>query len=113
MDLSVLDGMARDLGADTVITLVRSYLSDTGLRRDAIERALAADDRPALEREAHTLKGMAGNLGIDPVFRTAQDIVLMCRSNDHDRAKQAVPRLIRHMEAARIHLLDRFPDAAR
>ncbi len=52
--------------------------------------ALARDDVELMARAAHTLKGVAGNLGISGVQAAAEDLQLTCEANSGDiRAKLA------------------------
>ena len=45
----------------------------------ALAAALAAGDMPTAEREAHTLKGLAGSLGADPLQSAAAELEHSCK----------------------------------
>lgn len=60
----------RRLGSEaTVRRFALRYAADG--THDALRRALAADDRPAAFRAAHTLKGTAANLGFTALTEAA------------------------------------------
>ncbi len=46
--------------------------------------AVEAGDTEAIERAAHTLKGLTGNLGFDALFNHSNDMVLSVRQGDLD-----------------------------
>ena len=89
-------GLKRVLGKqDTYLHMLRRFVNG---QRDAIatvQAALAAGDWPAAERAAHTLKGVAGNLGATQVQGDAGAL----EEALHHRADQATL-------AARVHTAD-------
>jgi HPt (histidine-containing phosphotransfer) domain-containing protein len=70
----VLDRLVEDLSdPQLVASVVRTYLRELPPRVAAIERALAADDREALEAAAHVLRSTSAAVG-------ATDLAERCRT---------------------------------
>ncbi len=67
-----LDGLAR-VGGDRELfrELLELFLAHHRQSGEAVIRALAAGDRGAARAETHSLKGAAGNIGLDEVWRVA------------------------------------------
>lgn len=81
---------------DLFVRLATKYLNDPHFH--ALEAAMAEGDAAAGEREAHSLKGVAGNLSFTQLYDLATRITDALRSDDlarcpspHARA-QAIPR---------------------
>ena len=58
----------------------------------ALERALAADDTETALREAHSLKGVAGNLSFRTLYAHACAITDALRAGDADAARARMPQ---------------------
>ena len=70
--LDTADGLARVAGNQKLyLKLLRQFAEQQAEVPDQIARALAAGDRTTAERLAHTLKGVAGNLGATTVQAAA------------------------------------------
>lgn len=50
-----------------------------------LQKAAAENDFAKIETTAHTLKGIAGNLGINSVFDTSADLVNAVRAKEYDK----------------------------
>ena len=100
------------LGGDTQLLseVIQLFLVDCPLRLAAIKAAVDARDGDAISREAHGLKGAAGNLSAVSLFETAEILEQLGRENRFEAAEAALRRLTD--EAA--HVLDalRHNDAA-
>jgi two-component system sensor histidine kinase/response regulator len=100
------------LGGDTQLLseVIQLFLVDCPLRLEAIKAAVEARDGDAISREAHGLKGAAGNLSAVSLFETAEILEQLGRENRFEAAEAALRRLTD--EAA--HVLDalRHNDAA-
>jgi HPt (histidine-containing phosphotransfer) domain-containing protein len=75
---------------DLYLKFLLKFLADKQF--DNLKAALEADDAEAGYTAAHTLKGVAGNLGITPVFSLASEIAEICRSKG-DGAKELFAKL--------------------
>lgn len=53
---------------------------------EALKAAVESRDFGAIETSAHTLKGIAGNLGLNTLYAAFNEIVQAVRSQDHDKA---------------------------
>lgn len=86
-----------DVGLDAGEMIARFMDSEDMFRRffgkffesaDAVvgqlEKAVAENDLGGIERHAHALKGLAGNIGLDRVFAPAQKIVSDIRAGKTD-----------------------------
>lgn len=58
----------------------------------ALERALVADDTETALREAHSLKGVAGNLSFRALYTHACAITDALRAGDADAARARMPQ---------------------
>ncbi|NCB91257.1 MAG: Hpt domain-containing protein [Clostridia bacterium] len=50
-----------------------------------LTEAMKVDDWNCIERAAHTIKGVAGNLGLEDVRRSGQEMVDDVRAGNYDR----------------------------
>ena len=66
--------MARFMGSEDLYLKILAMLPRDGSLQ-TLEQALQAEDRSAAFDAAHTLKGVAGNLGLAPLERVARAIV--------------------------------------
>jgi PAS domain S-box-containing protein len=80
-DLPPVDGLDRADGLRRVggnsklyVKLLRQFASQQAETVGQIRAALAANDRECATRLAHTLKGVAGNLGAGPVHAAAENL---------------------------------------
>ena len=100
------------LGGDPQLLseVIQLFLVDCPLRLAAIKTAVGARDSAAISREAHGLKGAAGNLSAVSLFEMAEILEQLGRENRFEMAEAALRRLTE--EAA--HVLDalRHNDAA-
>ena len=94
----------RGMGMDTQAAL-RRFAGNAALYErfvlkfpedDSFQRtgeALRAGDWDAMLTAAHTLKGVAGNLGLPPLYLAAAQIVALLRAGDRDGAAAAYAQL--------------------
>lgn len=73
------------------VRLATKYLDDPHF--NALEAAMAAGDAAAGEREAHSLKGVAGNLSFTKLYDAAVRITDALRSGDIETAQSLMPEL--------------------
>jgi len=70
--LDTADGLLRVAGNKNLYTkLLRQFVEQQAAAASQIAEALHAGDHATAERLAHTVKGVAGNLGAGPVHRSA------------------------------------------
>ena len=82
---------------DLFVRLATKYLNDPHLH--ALEAAMAEGDAAAGEREAHSLKGVAGNLSFTQLYDLATRITDALRSDDLAGAQALMPELKQSHEA--------------
>jgi HPt (histidine-containing phosphotransfer) domain-containing protein len=68
------------------VRLLALFVDSHGAEADSLRGMLAADDRPGLQRLAHTLKGSAGNIGAAGVVVAAGELLAATRQ-EADRAE--------------------------
>jgi PAS domain S-box-containing protein len=79
--LNLEDGLRRVLGKTRLYRdLLEKFLSNQADALPALRAALAADDRTQIVRLAHTLKGVAGNIGATAVADCAARLESICRA---------------------------------
>jgi CheY-like chemotaxis protein len=82
LDQAQLDGLARLLPAARFKTIVESYLSGAAERLERIHSRAADLDFIQLAREAHDLKGTAGNFGARKLQSLAEALEKAAKSHD-------------------------------
>ena len=95
------DGALRRLGGNEklvakMVARFRETQSDVAAR---IREAIARGDVESAMREAHTLKGLAGNIGASDVAGMAAKLEKMLTANDAEGTKLSLRELDRHMQA--------------
>ena len=80
------EAMERFCGNESLFARIAvKYLDDPHV--DALEAAMASGDAAAAEREAHSLKGVAGNLSFVRLYDLAARVTDALRANDIDSAR--------------------------
>lgn len=91
----------RYVDVDTALSRVRGnkkiYVRMLGLFLKSeefatFEERLEADDRPGAGEVAHAIKGMTGNLGMDPLFEVSNQLMDELRAGTRDEEKIALYR---------------------
>lgn len=73
---------------DLIEKYVRKFPTDQNWLRF---KEIANDENwSEMEMVAHTLKGYAGNLGLDSLFNSCSDVVAGIREKNFDKAKDAI-----------------------
>jgi HPt (histidine-containing phosphotransfer) domain-containing protein len=78
-------------------TLLEQFVSKEAGAASGIAQALKAGDRAVAERQAHTLKGVAGNIGIGDVQSAAEELEKAIRAGD-----ASAPSLLGDLESVLI-----------
>lgn len=68
---------------------------------DAMQTAIAAQDFKGIENTAHTLKGIAGNLGLNSLYHGFDAIVKAVRAGDNAKALELCAAIAPNVETAR------------
>ena len=92
------EAMERFCGNESLFARIAvKYLDDPHV--DALEAAMASGDAAAAEREAHSLKGVAGNLSFVRLYDLAARVTDALRANDIDSARTLMPDLRESLDA--------------
>ena len=81
-----------------VMELFQELDKEARAKRELIGAALDSGDVASLRRFLHTLKGMAGNMGVDGVFSTCQKLEAYLSMQDMDRVRTLLGRLDNELE---------------
>lgn len=60
----------------------------------ALLKSMEAKDWPKIETDAHTLKGLSGNLGFSELYKLSTALVQAVREKKYDVAEKLEPELI-------------------
>nr|WP_319394884.1 PAS domain S-box protein [uncultured Desulfobacter sp.] len=71
--------------------------ADTGIK---LEKALGVKDVETARRLAHTIKGVAGNISAQQVFKTATDLDAALKSGDIQKAESILPIFSEYLQQA-------------
>lgn len=75
--------LKRFMGNETIyLKFIKKFLDDKNF--EAIENGLAQNDYEAAFAGAHSLKGVAGNLGLNPVYEAASEMSELLRNAKND-----------------------------
>ncbi len=96
--------LARFMGNEAfLIKLLHRIESDTTY--DALKAAMDEGDTDAAFRQAHTLKGVVGNLGLGTLYRAVSPMVEALRAGQMDSARAMFPAV----EAAQADVMRLVP----
>ncbi len=109
LDDTVIGLLESQLGADVVQSLVMDYLDAADRVIAEIDHARRAGDAEAWGRAAHSLKSVAGGLGLARVFQSTLAIEDACQAGDLDRAGIQTQALLVALSEGRAQLLERHP----
>lgn len=89
--------MARFMGDEGIYVRILGMLF-ADPNAEALKAALAAGDLPAAFQAAHALKGVAGNLGLTPLYQAACALVEPLRRGQRPEPEQyaALPAALDH-----------------
>lgn len=79
------------------VRLASKYANDPHF--DRLDAALSSGDAPTAAREAHSLKGVAGNLSFVRLYDLAARVTDALRADDLDSARALMPELRESHEA--------------
>ncbi len=68
------------------------------------------NDQESAERDAHTLKGLAANLGLDELSRRAAECVDIIRAGNYAAARQQYPHILEEYERV-VQILKKYADS--
>jgi two-component system sensor histidine kinase/response regulator len=100
-ELDTIDGLGRVGGnRGLYLKLLRQFVTQQANAAEQIAAQLGAGDHATAERRAHTVKGVAGNLGAKPVQTTAAELEKLIRDHaDVSSVEAARQRLAENLGA--------------
>ena len=110
LDEGVLAGLEEALGSD-LQTLIGFFCSNLPGQIAGLQSALAEGDHDEIRRQAHRLKGSAGNLGALALAALARDLEQRA-AGDRAPAHDSAAQLAQLAEASARSLRQRYPDPA-
>ena len=109
--INVQDGLRRVAGNGRLYrTLLLELASQREQTSSALEAALVRGDMVTLDQLAHTLKGLAGNLGIESVQSHSQTLESLARHQEVAQARQCIGPLIQAFEEVCRDILIALPE---
>lgn len=85
------DIVKRFCGEERVIRFLGLFLKDTSV--EDLRRNMKEENYKDAFRAAHTLKGVAVNLGITKMYNAASEITEALRAEDSEKAKALMPEI--------------------
>lgn len=90
--VNVDEALERFMGSEAMLErFLKKFPADQGFA--ALTVALEAGDHEGAVNAAHTLKGLCGNLSIQPLFTGFDRQVVLMRAGDWDAAVAMMPQL--------------------
>lgn len=77
--------------------LAQMFISDAAASRDSLAAAVAGENWPEVERQAHTLKGLFATFAADAAEQSAQQVEEAAKAGQHDRCAELAPQLCSHI----------------
>ncbi len=97
--IDVNAGLKRVMGNEKLyLKLLQDFQRDLPTVLSTIEGHIAKEAWDDARKEAHGVKGVAGNVGADAIFEAAQDIEKSIKMDKIEQAKEALPSLVSAVE---------------
>jgi CheY-like chemotaxis protein/signal transduction histidine kinase len=99
--------------ADLYINLLQGFVQQQAASDKAISKALSANDHALAEREAHTVKGVAANLGMDTLLAISGELEAAIKAADKSAIDEIQGRFARDLETNVQIIRHAFPDMSK
>jgi CheY-like chemotaxis protein len=86
------------------LELLQMFAEDTEQHLNQLEAAIATQDFPAVEQQAHHIKGSSANVGLRPMQTAASKLEIQARNHQLDNPIQQILILQQTLEALKIFL---------
>jgi PAS domain S-box-containing protein len=96
--------------ADLYISLLQGFVQQQAAADKAVSKALSADDHILAEREAHTVKGVAANLGMDALLKVSGDLEAAIKAADRGAIAKIQDQFARELETTVQTIKNAFPN---
>jgi len=106
--LNTSEGLRRVLGKKSLyLSMLRKFVAGQKTFAEQMNQALEAEDKILTERLAHTLKGVAGNIGAEPIQQAAAELETAIKANQSrleidlllTKVKNLLENLIQQLES--------------
>ncbi|GAB2793284.1 hypothetical protein GCM10027040_19450 [Halomonas shantousis] len=101
LDAEIGEELAQTLDREALDRLLQTYLTRLESRLVTLEAGLAAEDRQALQREAHSLKGASASLGCAAIAAEAAALETAAPTAAREALRHHLEQLARLKEATR------------
>ena len=101
VDQEIFSILIEELGTDAVKSLVRLYLNDVDIRWESLETNLSLGRFDEASKEAHTIKGMAANLGLSDLTNYSENFMLAACAENVDNARTQAKEVEKHIETSK------------
>lgn len=92
LDINYNEVIARFGGAETIYRrFLKKFLNDNTYCE--LEEAWQKSDYEEIEKKAHTLKGVAGNLGLEKLFSLSNSLVQKIRNKEYEETPEIYTQL--------------------
>ncbi len=103
IDINITESLARFSNFEPMyIKYLKRFVSEPTY--DALQASIAAHDLKGIENNAHTLKGVTGNLGLTTLFNDFHAIVQAVRAGDEAQALELCAAVDPKVQAVRAAL---------
>lgn len=102
-----LGRLGEALGTAEAREILELFLEDSGPRLETLSRAVDDNDPVVARREAHSLKGAAGNLGAESISRVCAELEQELGEGDWNAAHMEICELRRQLGAVLQHFGER------
>jgi CheY-like chemotaxis protein len=100
IDRETLARLLESVGPEVGRRLVQSFVEDVAAALDKVEEARATRDIAVLERQSHTLDGLAATFGVTTLALAAREVNHACRRHEGRKAIELAETLARDGRAA-------------
>jgi CheY-like chemotaxis protein len=107
LDPATLDVLISELDREGVEEMIRMFIDDAQRQIGECTRLFAASDLPALEREAHSIKGAAASLGAIALAQAAGALEEACEAHDTETIARSFAS-VRERTAATLPALEQW-----
>jgi len=96
--------------AELYVSLLQGFVQQQGNSDKTILKALSADDHDLAEREAHTVKGVAANLGMESLLKTSGELEAAIQAGDRGTIDESQDRFAIELETTIRTIKHAFPN---
>ena len=96
--------------AELYVSLLQGFVRQQANSDEVISKALSADDHVLAEREAHTVKGVAANLGMDSLLKVSGELEAAIKAADRSAIDECQGPYSRELEIIIQTIKHAFPE---